>query len=664
MNDKLLWGIISTGSIARTFARGLAESKTGRLLAIASRTAETAEAFGAEFGVERRYGSYEALLEDKDVQAVYVATPHPIHAEWAIKAADAGKHILCEKPIGMNFAEAMAIVEAARRNDVFLMEAFMYRCHPQTARLVEWLQEKAIGDVRVIQAVFSFNAGDDEEGRLLANHLGGGGILDVGCYTTSMARLVAGVAMGKEFADPIDVQAVGHLGPTGVDEWASAVLKFPGDIIAQISCGVRVTQESSVHIYGSEGHIVLPSPWIPSRTGGTTKVIVQAKGDHQPRELDVTTDEWLYAIEADYVASSIDKRQAPFPAMSWADTLGNMKTLDRWRAAIGLIYDSERPQNLKRSIHGGKLKVRPGSLMKYGEVPGLDKKVSRLVMGNMISDPIVTSAMLDDFYERGGNAIDTAYVYGGGRCEKALGWWVKNRRIRNKVVILAKGAHTPCCNPDDLTRQLCESLDRLQTDYVDLYMMHRDNPDIPVGEFVDVLNKHKRAGRMLAFGASNWTLKRFKAAQDYAAKHKLAGFSAISNNFSLAEMVDAVWEGCLSAKDPQWEAYLTKTHTPLMAWSSQARGFFTGRANPKDKSDADLARCWYSKDNFRRRERAIKLAKEKGVEPINVALAWVLHQAFPTFALIGPLTIAETRSSFAALEVELTPEEVKWLNLV
>src|SRR5579884_662668 len=197
MSKTLTWGIIDNGRIASVFAKGLAGSLTGTLLAVGSRSQAAADKFAETWNVARRYSSYEALLADKDVQAVYISVPHPLHAEWAIKAAEAGKHILCEKPIALNHAEAMSIVEAAHRNDVFLMEAFMYRCHPQTAKLVELLKSGAIGQVRVIQATYSFNSHYNPEGRLYNNALGGGGILDVGCYCASVARLVAGAAIGQ-----------------------------------------------------------------------------------------------------------------------------------------------------------------------------------------------------------------------------------------------------------------------------------------------------------------------------------------------------------------------------------------------------------------------------------------------------------------------------------
>jgi len=664
MAQKLGWGIIGTGSIAGAFAKALTHSKTGELRAVGSRSGDTARAFAEKFSVPKPYGSYDALLADGSVDAVYIATPHPMHAEWAIKAAEARKHVLCEKPLTINHPEAMAVVEAAHRNGVFLMEAFMYRCHPQTARLVELLREKAIGDVRVIQATFSFHAGWDESSRLLENRLGGGGILDVGCYCASMARLVAGVALGRDFADPIEVKGCGRVGKTGVDEWAVACLKFPGDIVAELATGVQVNQENVVRIFGSDGHILVPSPWIPAREGGTTKIILQRKGEAQPEEILVETKEWLYAIEADAVAANIDRRQAPFPAMTWADTLGNMKTLDRWRESIGVVYDAEKSEALTLTVAGRPLAVRRDNPMKYASIEGLDKKVSRLLMGVDNQTTIAhATVMFDDFVEQGGNAFDTAWVYGGGRNERLLGQWVKNRGIRRDVVILDKGAHTPWCTPDYLTRHLFESLDRLQMDYLDIYLMHRDNPAVPVGEFVDILDEHRKAGRIRIFGGSNWTMERLDAANAYAKKKGIAGFAALSNNLSLARMIDAVWAGCLSSGDPEFRAWLRKTRMPLISWSSQARGFFTERARPDDRSDEELVRCWYSDDNFERQKRAKDLARMKGVLPINIALAYVLCQPFPTFAIIGPRTLEETRVSLAALDVELTPEEVKWLNL-
>jgi predicted dehydrogenase/aryl-alcohol dehydrogenase-like predicted oxidoreductase len=663
MSTTLQWGIIGAGTIAKAFARGLARSRTGKLLAIGSREESKAQVFAAEFGASRSYGSYEALLADEQVQAVYIATPHPQHVEWAIKAAEAKKHLLVEKPIGINFGEAMAIVEAARLNDVFLMEAFMYRCHPQTQKLVDLLREGAIGEVRVIAATFSFHSRFNPEARLFNNALAGGGILDVGGYCTSMARLIAGVATGHEFAEPIYVGGAAHLGETGVDEWATASLKFPGEILANLACGVGVNQENVVRIFGTEGNLLIPSPWVPAREGGPTKIILHHK-EKAARDIVIETDELLYGIEADTVARFIDQRQAASPAMSWEDTLGNMRVLDRWRQAVGLVYDSEKPANIQ-TAHRRPLAVSPKNNMKYGRIAGLEKKVSRLVMGcdNQFNLPHA-AAMFDDFFERGGNVFDTAWIYGGGSHERLLGQWLKARGVRDEIALIVKGGHTPHCNPHSISQQLNESLDRLGTNHADIYIMHRDNPDVPAGEFIDSLNEHVRAGRIKVFGASNWALSRVEAANEYARHKGLQGLSVVSNNFSLARMLEPIWEGCISSSDADSRAWFGRTQIPLLAWSSQARGFFVpGNASPEKVGDAEMVRVWYSDDNFERQERVNLLAERRGVLPINIALAYVLCQPFPTYALIGPRRLSETATSLKGLDVQLSTEELRWLNL-
>ncbi len=348
MSSLLQWGILATGNIARAFAQGLSHSKTGKLVAVGSRSQESAVRFGQEFGLPPAacHATYEGLLADPEVQAIYISNPHPGHAEWAIRCAEAGKHILCEKPLTINHGEAMAVVEAAQRHGVFLMEAFMYRCHPQTARLVELIRDGAIGKVRVIQATFSFRTGAGADSRLLDPELGGGGILDVGCYPVSMSRLLAGAATGKPFANPLKLSAVGHLGETGVDDYTAAVAMFPGEIVAQLATGVRVTQENVVRIYGEDGQIFVPSPWSPSRDGGASKIIVRRNGKPEEEIVIETVGEaraYLYTIEADHVAAHLAARQSP--AMSWADSLGNMQTLDSWREAIGLTYPLEKPEH-------------------------------------------------------------------------------------------------------------------------------------------------------------------------------------------------------------------------------------------------------------------------------------------------------------------------------
>ena len=338
----LRWGIISTGVIAHTLARALAASSTGKLVAVASRTLEPAARFAAEFADVRAHGSYEALLADPEVDAVYIATPHPSHAHWAVLAARAKKHILCEKPLAMNHAEVSAVVQAAREHDVFLMEAFMYRCHPQTHELVRLLSAGAIGRVKAIQASFGFDGVFPVGSRLTTNELGGGGILDVGCYPVSMARLVAGVAIGQAFSEPLEVLALGHVGERSqVDEYTVAILKFPGEIVATLATAVQLWQDNSVRIFGSEGFITLHKPWHPAKDSQHSEIVIE-RPDCEPEVVRVPGADSAYGYEIDAVAAQLERREAS--EMTLADSLGNALTLDRWRRAIGVTFAADRIQ--------------------------------------------------------------------------------------------------------------------------------------------------------------------------------------------------------------------------------------------------------------------------------------------------------------------------------
>ncbi len=338
---KLRWGILGTGHIAGVYARGVAASQSGELAAVGSRASASADRFAREFGVPRAHGSYEALLADRAVEAVYVATPHPEHAAWAIRAAQAGKHILCEKPLTLNRADAGRVVAAARAAGVVLMEAFMYRCHPQTAKVVELVAGGALGRVGIVQATFSFAADPDPANRWWNPALGGGGILDIGCYPVSFARLVAGAADGKPFADPVGVSGAGHRHPeTGVDAYAAATLKFANGVVAQVACGVGLTQDNSVRVYGSDGWLHVPVPWKPGDEAGISRIMLYRQGVANPEEF-VTTSPPLYALEADAFGAALAAGQREVPQMTLADTLGNMAVLDQWRAAVGVAYPGE-----------------------------------------------------------------------------------------------------------------------------------------------------------------------------------------------------------------------------------------------------------------------------------------------------------------------------------
>jgi predicted dehydrogenase/aryl-alcohol dehydrogenase-like predicted oxidoreductase len=660
--QQVRWGIAGPGGIARRFAEQLPHSRTGELVALASRSPQRGRAFAAEFenrpGGIRVHDSYEALFADPDVDAVYIATLHIDHVRLSIQALEAGKHVISEKPMSVDHAGAMAVIEAARRSGRYFAEGFMYRFHPQTARLARLVADGVIGDVQHIDASFAFRADVPATHRLADPDLAGGGILDVGGYPVSVARLVAGVATGERFANPVSLSAKGTIGATGVDDWASASLVFGSGITAHVTSGVRVEDENRVVVTGSRGRIMVPQPWLPSTT--EPGFIEVRTTDAAPERIRIEPA-YQYALEADAVADFAAEGQSP--NMGWADSLGNAAVLDQWRAAIGLEYPFERASANIPPANGRAPRRRADASMRYGRIPGLDKDVSRLVMGVDNQRTLGhASAMFDDFLERGGNAFDTAYIYGGGLMERLLGQWIANRGLRDDLVIIGKGAHTPHCDPESIVRQLDESLERLQTDHVDVYLMHRDNEQIPVGEFVDVLDEQARAGRIRAFGGSNWSIPRYQEALDYADAHGRQRFAVLSDHFGLAHALDVPWAGCRYVTEDDDRAWLERTGTTLLPWSSQARGFFA-KADREDTSDAELVRCYYSDDNFERLARARSLADGMGVAPTAVALAYVLAQEFPTFPLFGPRSIEETRTSMAGLDVTLTREQVRWLDL-
>jgi aryl-alcohol dehydrogenase-like predicted oxidoreductase len=203
----------------------------------------------------------------------------------------------------------------------------------------------------------------------------------------------------------------------------------------------------------------------------------------------------------------------------------------------------------------------------------------------------------------------------------------------------------------------------MRLEHFDLYLLHRDDPHVPVGELIDALNDHARAGRIRAFGASNWTTRRLREANAYAEANGLLGFVVSSPNLSLATQNEEAWPGTVSVSDrPEELRWYKEQQFPVLSWSSQARGFFTARAHPDDQSDSELVRVWYSDANWERKRRAAELGARLGATANQVALAWVLHQPFPTAALIGPATAEEAQDSYGALRLELTAEQVAWLN--
>jgi aryl-alcohol dehydrogenase-like predicted oxidoreductase len=317
--------------------------------------------------------------------------------------------------------------------------------------------------------------------------------------------------------------------------------------------------------------------------------------------------------------------------------------------------------------------------MKYGHISGINTPISRLIQGTVtfkLADLDRAFALLDAVYQQGCTAFDTAHGYGKGESERVLGAWLRDRGLRDQVVIVDKGAHPydgrARVTTEDIGSDLRESLERLQVDTIDLYLLHRDDPSVPVGPLVELLDRERRAGRIRAFGGSNWSHTRIEEANQYAAKHDLAPFAASSPNLSLAQQARAPWEGCISISgDPgrAARAWYAAQGMPVLCWSSLAGGFFSGRFRPdnldtfEDYLDTICATTYGTPENFQRLERARQLAEQSGVTVSQIALAYVLSQPLEIFALVGCQTGAEFRENAEACEIRLTPEEQAWLDL-
>jgi aryl-alcohol dehydrogenase-like predicted oxidoreductase len=293
----------------------------------------------------------------------------------------------------------------------------------------------------------------------------------------------------------------------------------------------------------------------------------------------------------------------------------------------------------------------------YRRFEPLGRPVTRLVLGTLL----VAEDVLDEWHRLGGNIVDTAHVYGDGDSERDLGAWLADRpAVREDLIVLTKGAHPSGdrrrVTPADITADLTESIERLGRS-IDLYMLHRDDPRLPVGPIMECVNEHRRAGRLRALGASNWTCARIDEANAYAAAHGLEGFCCSSVHLSLATQNEEHWPDTLSATDPAISDWHERTQTPLFAWSAQARGFFAGhRSEP-------TARVYDNEANRERRRRAQALADRAGCTAGQVALAWVLAQPFPVYAVVGVRTVAQLREAVGALDVALGEDDVRWLDL-
>ena len=658
------WGILGTGAIAKAFAEAIQETE-GDLIAVASNTKQRAEEFVKDYQCEPVEG-YHNLISNPAINAVYVATPHTSHFELSAECLRNKKAVLCEKPMTMNATETMALIDLSRKHNTLLMEAFMYKIHPQTQKIISLVKDRLQGPLQ-IKANFCFSVDVPETHRLVNKDLGGGSILDIGCYPTSISRYVVGAINNKEFMNPISFKAEGELNSQGIDLNASAKLKFEDGSVAEIKSATNKQTETDVVISDNQLSLIVNQPWHCGEFTDRKSDIRILNKDGTEEKYEIETEKGLYAIQIDHFSELFNNRSIESLLIPHNDSHGNMISLDSWRKELKVFYKEDRGETRKTPIIPSD---KQRESLPISRIPGINKDLSRVVFGcDNQSDSNHAFAMFDHFFSQGGNVFDTAYIYNEGKSDLYLGSWIDARGLREEVVVLGKGAHTPDCTPDKIRPQLDETLSRMSASYLDIYCLHRDNEDLPVEGFIDTLNELKDEGLVSVFGASNWSLKRFKEANDYALSAGIEPFTVLSNNFSLAHMNNPVWPGCFSCSEDDYLKYLTDNQISIFPWSSQARGFFldtqefTALAHVADPNREEQDRVWGSADNLERRKRCFDLAEEKDVDPIQMALAFVLNQDFPSFPLIGPRNFFETESSLQATQIEVSSKEISWLNL-
>lgn len=348
MADRMRWGVIGTGNIARQFASAMSSSTRGAIVAVGSREGAKAAAFAKAQGIPNAYPDYRQVVQDPQVDSVYISLPNAMHREWTIACLRAGKHVLCEKPIAANAPEAEEMFDVAERAGRALMEAFMYRAHPQTLAVQERVNAGAIGKLKLIRTSFCYRTTRLSDNIRFSAELAGGVLMDVGCYCLSFARLFAG-------SEPVEAHAVGHVHSSGIDDLATGSLRFgAGDdaIFATFNCGMTVQADNTAYLCGSDGYIEIPVPWKPPVHGAQFTIAratpprmdQHAAGSAAPvsvpprQTISVDAGVELYAMEADDFTQAVVEGRTP--RVSKQDTLGNMRLLDRLRLQIGVSVAS------------------------------------------------------------------------------------------------------------------------------------------------------------------------------------------------------------------------------------------------------------------------------------------------------------------------------------
>lgn len=343
--QQLRFGILSTGNIARQFIEGINGGATrSTVAAIGSRSMESAQAFAKTYGVPAAHGSYDDLLADPNVDAVYNALPNRYHKPWTLKALAAGKHVLCEKPMGMDASETQAMFAAADKAGRTLTEAFMYRTHPQTQAVLKKIRQGAVGEVKLIRSSFCYRTKKIRGNTRFDQSLGGGAIMDIGCYCVDMARQITG-----EDPAPGGIHAVGRLIESTdggkIDVSASGVLAYPSGIVSTFTCAMDTQASNLMQVCGTEGYIEVPVPWKPTngKATWTLRTMQKPRQDgvrdavgEQAQAFTDEADKPLYALEADAFAATILDGMPPL--ISGEESIGNAKVLDELRRQVGVAW--------------------------------------------------------------------------------------------------------------------------------------------------------------------------------------------------------------------------------------------------------------------------------------------------------------------------------------
>lgn len=330
-DGKLRWGILSTANIARVAViPAMRASRNGDVRAVASRNRERAYAFASDLGIPQSYGSYEAILGDHDVDAIYIGLPNGLHCEWTVKAAEAGKHVLCEKPLGATGAECEKMDRAARESGVVLMEAFMYRFHPRTERVSKLIRDGAIGPLRAIQSTFTFRLRRSDDIRLRKD-LAGGALKDVGCYCVNLSRTLAA-------AEPVEVQAFASWAESGVDSQMAGTLRFESGLLAQFDCALTLERRELYQAAGPDGHLSVSSAFLPGE-GETT---IEEHHGRQGRSVHTLPGADEYRLMVEHFADSVlEGREVRYPP---SEAAANLRAIEALYRSAG---NSGRPEPVR-----------------------------------------------------------------------------------------------------------------------------------------------------------------------------------------------------------------------------------------------------------------------------------------------------------------------------